>query len=223
MQERNRLDTKFIERFRQAEPETAVMHHLLTMWVDNVKPNLEDPDTIGSVVSNIYNDDDDYLVVTENAMILVGKSASVTYGTFDGYSSGNKTRKQIVDGLTREPDYTIYKIHRQISKDTKRPVLTLLNVDHVDIVNRLVYSDEGYGFHMDEIELDRDTNQFVVKELFFDGLQYMTKHGTFVKNIIPRKVTQTDESNSNVSPVNSRSLHETIDDKGSESDQTSIE
>ena len=100
MQERNRLKTKFIERFRNSDSETAAMFHLLSFWTSTVKPTFEDMSTIGEVVSNMYSDDDDYLVVTPDALVLVGEHASVTYGEFDGFSSGNRTKKHIIDGLT---------------------------------------------------------------------------------------------------------------------------
>lgn len=214
MQERNRLKTKFIERFRNADNETAVMYHLLSFWTSTIKPTFEDMSTVGEVVSNMYSDDDDYLVVTPDALVLVGEHASVTYGEFDGFSSGNRTKKQIIDGLTRVKDYTIYKINRQFIEQPKdhRPICTLLDVDHVDLAKRLVCTDK-YGFKMDEIELDRDSNQFIVKELIFDGLQYRTKSGMFVKDIIPRKVID-DESNSSISRVNSEELHEDIEQSG---------
>lgn len=213
MQERNRLKTKFIERFRNAENETAVMYHLLSFWTSTIKPTFEDMSTVGEVVSNMYSDDDDYLVVTPDALVLVGEHASVTYGEFDGFSSGNRTKKQIIDGLTRVKDYTIYKINRQFIEQPKdrRPICTLLDVDHVDLAKRLVCTDK-YGFKMDEIELDRDSNQFIVKELIFDGLQYRTKSGMFVKDIIPRKVI--DESNSSIPRVNSEELHESSEQSG---------
>jgi hypothetical protein len=101
-------------------------------------------------------------------------------------------------------------------------VVTLLQVDHVDIVKRMVYSND-YGFYMDEIDLDRDTNTFVIKELFFDGLQYTTKHGTFVKNIIPRKVTTVNASNSTTLEVNSGSVSKDSDSRRSEVDKDSTE
>ena len=166
MQERSRLNTKFIERFRNADSETAAMFHLLSFWTSTVKPTFEDMSTIGEIVSNMYSDDDDYLVVTPDALVLVGEHASVTYGEFDGFSSGNRTKKQIIDGLTRVKDYTIYKINRQFVEKPKdrRPICTLLDVDHVDLAKRLVCTDK-YGFKMDEIELDRENNQFIVKEL----------------------------------------------------------
>ena len=219
--QRSRLDTKFREKLRNVEPSYAVIDHLKDMWRTQPTPTLENMDTIGSVVSNIYSDEEDYLIVTETAYILVGRNASVNYGEFDGYSSGNKSRKQIVDGLTRIGNYTIYRIIPQYDKSKhSKPVVTLLQVDHVDIVKRMVYSKE-YGFHMDEIDLDRDSNTFVIKELFFDGLQYTTKHGTFVKNIIPRKVTTVNASNSTALEVNSGSIPEVDNTGRSESDKDS--
>lgn len=213
MQERNRLKTKFIERFRNADSETAVMFHLLSFWTSTVKPSFEDMSTVGEIVSNMYSDDEDYLVVTPDALVLVGEHASVTYGEFDGFSSGNRTKKQIIDGLTRVKDYTIYKLNRQFVDNPKdhRPICTLLDVDHVDLAKRLVCTDK-YGFKMDEIELDRENNQFIVKELIFDGLQYRTKSGMFVKDVIPRKVI--DESNSSISGVNPEELHESAESTG---------
>ena len=220
-EQRIRLDTKFREKLRSVDPSYAVIDHLKDMWRTQPTPTLENMDTIGSVVSNIYSDEEDYLVITDTTYILVGKNASVNYGEFDGYSSGNKSRKQIIDGLTRIGNYTIYRIIPQYDKSKhSKPVVTLLQVDHVDIIKRMVYSND-YGFYMDEIDLDRDTNTFVIKELFFDGLQYTTKHGTFVKNIIPREVTTVNASNSTTLEVNSGSVSKDSDSRRSEVDKDS--
>lgn len=192
-QERNRLDTKFRESLRGINPKDAVFMHLKDMWTANTAPNMDDLETVGSVCSNIYSDEEDYLVVTEEAYILVGKNASVSYGVFDGFASGNKSRKQIVDGLGRLKDYTIYKIHPQFISSVKdKPIATLMEIESIDIVNRIVYS-KGYGFKMSDIDLDRSTMTFIVKQLIFDGKYYHTPSGIMVENIIPRKV-EIDES-----------------------------
>lgn len=221
---RSRLETKFRESLRNVEPAYAVIDHLKDMWRSQPTPTLENMDTIGSVVSNIYSDNDDYLIVTPNSYVLVGKNASVNYGEFDGYSSGNKSRKQIVDGLTRVQDYTIYKIIPQFDKPSNtKPVVTLLEIAKVDTLKRLIYSKEGYGFYIDEIDIDRETNTFVVNELFFDGVQYTTKHGTFVKNIIPRKVTVIDASSNTTSEGDLGSISEDLDIPGHGDNQDSTE
>lgn len=224
LRERSRLDTKFREELRIADPKNAVMMHLKDMWKNQPTPNLDDMETIGTVFSNIYSDEDDYLIVTDTAYILVGKNASVTYGEFDGYSSGNKSRKQIVDGLTRTGEYTIYRITQQFEENTsnKKPIVTLLEIEGVNIVNRKIKS-SGYEFSMDEIELNREDNTFVLRELFFDGLQYYTKHGTIVKNIIPRKVTTVDESNSGISGLHNEPLSVPYEETGMGSSEISTE
>lgn len=215
--ERSRLNTKFREELRNSDPKNAVMMHLRDMWRSHPTPSMDDLETVGSIVSNIYSDDEDYLVVTDTCYILVGKNASVTYGEFDGYSSGNKSRKQIIDGLTRTGEYTVYKIKQQF-EDTgdKKSIVTLLNIDGVNVIGRKILS-SGYEFSMDEVELDRENNTFVLKELFFDGLQYFTKHGTIVKNIMPRKVTMVNASNSGISGLDSEQLSSDNDRKGQES------
>lgn len=222
-QERSRLDTKFREELRTVDPKNAVLFHLKDMWRSQPTPNMEDLETIGSVVSNIYSDEDDYLIVTDTCYILVGKNASVTYGEFDGYSSGNKSRKQIIDGLTRTKDYTIYKLTQQYEDNgIKRPIVTLLTVEKIDIVNRKIKS-QGFEFSMNEIDLDRKTNTFVVKELFFDGLQYYTESGTIVKNIIPRKVTMTNESDNRIPGLNPEEVSSDTERSGQESFEESTE
>ena len=70
---------------------------------------------------------------------------------------------------------------------------------------------------MDEVELDRENTTFVLKELFFDGLQYFTKNGTIVNNIMPRKVTMVNASNSGISGLDSEQLSSDIDGEGQES------
>ena len=156
--ERSRLNTKFKEELRNVDPKNAVMMHLKDMWRSQPTPNMDDLDTVGSVVSNIYSEEEDYLVVTDTCYVLVGKNASVNYGEFDGYSSGNRSRKQVIDGLTRTGDYTIYKINQQFEDNgNKKPIVTLLTVEGVNVVNRKILS-SGYEFSMDEVELDRETN-----------------------------------------------------------------
>lgn len=222
LQERIRLNTKFKEELRTVDPTQAAFFHIKEMWRAQPTPNIEDLETIGSVVSNIFSDEDDYLIVTDEAYILVGKSASAIYGTFDGFSSGNKSRKQIIDGLSRTGNYTIYKIRQQFEKDTfSQPVVTLLDVENVNVAKRLVYS-KDYGFHMDEIDLDRSTNTFIVKELSFDGKNYYTKHGTLVKNIVPRKVNYI-ESTSTVSEVDPGSTLEDPERQGQRTTEDSTE
>lgn len=222
-QERSRLDTKFKEELRSVDPKNAVLFHIKDMWRNQPTPNMDDLDSLGNVVSNIYSDEDDYLIVTDECYILVGKNASVTYGEFDGYSSGNKSRKQIIDGLTRTKDYTIYKITQQYEDNgAKRPIVTLLTVEKIDVANRKIKS-QGFEFSMNEIDLDRKTNTFVVKELFFDGLQYYTESGTIVKNIIPRKVTMTNESNNRVSGFDSEQVLQDTERSGQESTEESTE
>ena len=76
---------------------------------------------------------------------------------------------------------------------------------------------------MDEIELNREDNTFVLRELFFDGLQYYTKHGTIVKNIIPRKVTTVDESNSGISGLHNEPLSVPDEETGMGSSEISTE
>lgn len=221
-QERSRLDTKFREELRSVDPKNAVLFHIKDMWRNQPTPNMDDLESLGNVVSNIYSDEDDYLIVTENSYILVGKHASVTYGEFDGYSSGNKSRKQIIDGLTRTKDYTIYRLTPQYEDSAKRPIVTLLTVEKIDVCKRKVLS-QGFEFSMNEIDLDRKSNTFVVKELFFDGLQYYTESGTIVKNIIPRKVTMTHESNNRVSGFDSEDVSSDIEQSGQESTEESTE
>lgn len=222
-QERSRLDTKFREELRSVDPKNAVLFHIKDMWRNQPTPSMDDLDTLGNVVSNIYSDEDDYLIVTDECYILVGKNASVTYGEFDGYSSGNKSRKQIIDGLTRTNDYTIYRLTPQYEDNgIKRPIVTLLTVEKIDVGKRKIKS-QGYEFSMNEIDLDRKTNTFVVKELFFDGLQYYTESGTIVKNIIPRKVTMTNESNNRVSGFDSEYVSSDTEQSGQESTEESTE
>lgn len=221
--ERSRLNTKFREELRNVDPKNAVMMHLKDMWRSQPTPSMDDLETVGSVVSNIYSEDEDYLVITDTCYVLVGKNASVNYGEFDGYSSGNKSRKQIIDGLTRTGDYTIYKLNQQFEDNgNKKTIVTLLNVEGVNVVNRKILS-SGYEFSMDEVELDRETNTFVLKELFFDGLQYFTKHGTIVKNIMPRKVTMVNASNSGISGLDSEQLSSDNDGTRQESLEESPE
>lgn len=206
--ERNRLETKLRDNLRNVDPSQAVLFHLRDMWTSQTQPTTDDTDTIGTVVSNIYSDSDDYLIVLPHAYVLVGKNASVIYGEFDGYSSVNTTRKQIIDGLSRETEYTIYRIHPQyVDNGVRRNIVTLMTVDGVDLSSRSVIS-EGTKFRMDEIDLDKSNNTFVVKELFFDGIQYFTKSGTFVKNIVPRKVTMIDAQTSDTHEVNTGSVLE---------------
>ena len=90
--ERSRLNTKFKEELRNVDPKNAVMMHLKDMWRTQPTPSMDDMETIGSVVSNIYSEDEDYIIVTDTCYVLVGKNASVNYGEFDGYSSGNRSR-----------------------------------------------------------------------------------------------------------------------------------
>lgn len=221
--ERNRLETKLRDNLRNVDPSQAVLFHLRDMWASQPQPSVDDMDTIGTVVSNIYSDSDDYIIVLPNAYVLVGKNASVIYGEFDGYSSMNMTRKQVIDGLSRETDYTIYKIHSQyIESGEKRNIVTLMTVDGVDLSSRSVISD-GTKFRMDEIDLDKSNNTFVVKELFFDGIQYFTKSGTFVKNIVPRKVTMVDAQTSDTHEVNTGSLLEDHDGERQTTPEDSID
>ena len=222
-QERSRLDTKFREELRNVDPKNAVMMHIKDMWRTQPTPNLDDLETIGSVVSNIYSDDDDYLIVVPDGYVLVGKSASVTYGEFDGYSSGNKTRKQIIDGLARVEDYTIYKITQQYEENNiRKHVVTFMDIDSIDVIHRKIIS-KGYEFDMKDIELDRANNKFIVKELLFDGMQYYTPSGTIVKNIIPRKVTMINEPNRGVSGLDTESVSEDIEPERQATDQESTE
>lgn len=221
-QERIRLQTKIREELRSVDPKNAVLFHIKDMWRTQPTPNMDDLETVGTVVSNIYSDDEDYLIVTPTCYILVGKDASVTYGDFDGYSSGNKSRKQIIDGLSRTEDYTIYKITQQYEDNFKRPIVTLLSIESVDVVSRKIKS-LGFEFSIDEIDIDRKSNTFVVKELFFDGLQYYTKSGNIVKNIIPRKVTMLNESNSTISGLDSVELPESVEQQGQGTSEESTE
>ena len=221
-QERIRLQTKIREELRSVDPKSAVLFHLKDMWRTQPTPNMDDLETVGTVVSNIYSDDDDYLIVTPTCYILVGKNASVNYGDFDGYSSGNKSRKQIIDGLTRTEEYTIYKITQQYEDNFKRPIVTLLTIESVDVVSRKIKS-LGFEFNIDEIDIDRKSNTFVVKELFFDGLQYYTKSGNIVKNIIPRKVTMLNESDSTIPGIDSGEIHESVEQQGQGTSEESTE
>ena len=211
-QERSRLDTKFREELRNVDPKNAVMMHIKDMWRTQPTPNLDDLETIGSVVSNIYLDDDDYLIVVPDGYVLVGKSAS-----------GNKTRKQIIDGLARVEDYTIYKITQQYEENNiRRHVVTFMDIDSIDVIHRKIIS-KGYEFDMKDIELDRANNKFIVKELLFDGMQYYTPSGTIVKNIIPRKVTMINEPNRGVSGLDTESVSEDIEPERQATDQESTE
>lgn len=216
--ERNRLETKLRDNLRNVDPSQAVLFHLRDMWTSQTSPDIENMDTIGTVVSNVYSDSDDYLIVLPKSYVLVGKNASVIYGEFDGFNSMNATRKQIVDGLSREKDYTIYKIIPQyVENGEKRNIVTLMQVDSVEVSTRSVIS-SGYKFKMDEIDLDKSNNTFVVKELFFDGIQYFTKSGTFVKNIVPRKVTMVNAQISDPHEVDTGSV---LEDSNGERQATS--
>lgn len=206
--ERNRLETKLRDNLRNVDPSQAVLFHLRDMWTSQTAPDIENMDTIGTVVSNVYSDAEDYLIVLPKSYVLVGKNASVIYGEFDGFTSVNVTRKQIIDGLGREKSYTIYKINPQyVDNGERRNIVTLMEVDSVEVSTRSVIS-SGYKFKMDEIDLDKSNNTFVVKELFFDGIQYFTKSGTFVKNIVPRKVTMIDAQTSDTHEVYTGSILE---------------
>lgn len=197
-QRRSRLETKFKEKFRNLEPKHAVLEHLKDMWVSQPVPDLNDMSTIGTICSNVYSDDEDYLIVCDESYVLVGKNASVTYGEFDGYSSGNKSRKQIVDSLSRVGDYTIYKIYQQYESDKKlTPVLTVITIDRTDISTRTIHGN-GIPFKIDEIEINRETNSFIVKELIMRKNRYYTPSGVMVDGIIPRKVTYEDEPNNSL-------------------------
>lgn len=220
--ERNRLETKLRDNLRNVDPSQAVLFHLRDMWTSQTAPNIENMDTIGTVVSNVYSDVDDYLIVLPNSYVLVGKNASVIYGEFDGFNSMNATRKQIVDGLDRERSYTIYKIHPQyVENGERRNIVTLMEVDSVEISTRSVIS-SGYKFKMDEIDLDKSNNTFVVKELFFDGIQYFTKSGTFVKNIVPRKVTMVNAQISDPHEVDTGSVLEDSDGERQTTSEDSV-
>lgn len=222
-QERSRLETKFKEKFRNLDPKIAVLEHLKGMWKTQPVPNMDDMSTIGVVCSNIYSDDEDYLIVIENGYVLVGKHASVTYGEFDGYSSGNKSRKQIVDGLSRIGDYTIYRIYAQYEVEkTQVPILTVLKIDSTDIGTRTIYSD-GIPFKINEIEISRDDNTFIVKELTLKKNRYYTPSGIIVEGIIPRKVNYSDESNSSSDILLSRETHEDPEREGQGSTEGSTE
>lgn len=220
--ERNRLETKLRDNLRNVDPSQAVLFHLRDMWTSQTSPDIENMDTIGTVVSNVYSDADDYLIVLPKSYVLVGKNASVIYGEFDGFNSMNATRKQIVDGLSREKDYTIYKIIPQyVENGDKRNIVTLMQVDSVEVSTRSVIS-SGYKFKMDEIDLDKSNNTFVVKELFFDGIQYFTKSGTFVKNIVPRKVTMVNAQISNPHEVDTGSVLEDSDGERQATSEDSV-
>lgn len=211
METRSRISAEFNESLRNVSPEQAVTTHLSKMWKDKELPNIEHPETFGEPVNNFYSGSNDYIIKHPGGYIIIGEESAVSYGEFDGFSAGVKSLKQISDGLERTKDYTIYKIKDQTVVDKSDILIpSSLPIDKIDIPNRAVIS-SGMSFKMDEIDLDRQSNTFIVNELFFNGVTYTTKHGTVTKGVVPRKVVEVNESNSGISGSDTEGLSDDID------------
>lgn len=207
-----RLDSKFREELRHMSPKTALLTHLLDYWTSEIKPNLDDISTLGKEVKVVGNNTEDYIIIHDDGVVLIGQFVYCHYGPFNGFSSGPLTPRQLSIGIDVLNNPRIIQLmNQQDKKNKKRVIATTLPIDSINVVTRTIISGD-YSFPISNVEIDQDSKTFIVKTLKSrDNKLYQDYQ--LIENIIPKEII-IDESHDRLSSVDSGELQDSTDGIG---------
>lgn len=188
-----RLDSNFRENLRHRDPRGAAITHLLDHWASEIKPDLSDISTLGKEVSTVGSNLEDYIVIHDDGVVLVGKDSICNYGPFNGFSSGSLTETQLNQGLDALNNSHIIQLSPQRDRGKiERIIATVLPITSINVVSRKVCSG-NYSFPIANVELDTNSKTFVVKTLVSKNDKLYQDY-QLIENVVPKEIIFEDKS-----------------------------